>query len=131
VLDLRFSTTAGKVVVTCDPTRIDGLQTLRRQFHTATSLSNVEFELELDDFLVNLRELAFWPKTDLDTKWQPELLRLVESNARDANVLQTKLSEDEQSVAEVDFSTNKEWNAPLTEFQKRNIGKLAQHGACG
>ena len=66
MLNLRFSTTAGKVAISCNEERSDALQVLRRHFHSATSLSNVEFETELDDFLVNLRQLAAWAEFDTD-----------------------------------------------------------------
>lgn len=124
MLDLQLSTTAGKVAISCDQPKTDALQALRRQFHSASSLGSTEFEVELDDFLVNLRQLALWPRTDSDIRWQPELLRLVEGNARDASIVQARLLDEGRRTGELDFPRGGEWTAPLTEFQRNNIAKL-------
>lgn len=123
MLDLRFSTAAGRVAVSCDQPKAEALQALRRGFHTASSLGSTEFEIELDDFLVNLRQLAFWPRDDADIRWQSELLRLVEGNARDASAVQAKLSNAGQPAAQLEPPVDG-WTAPLTEFQNHNIAKL-------
>jgi len=131
VLNLRFSTTAGKVAISCSEERSDALQVLRRHFHSATSLNNIEFETELDDFLVNLRQLAAWAEFDTDFRWQDELVKLVESNAHDAGVLEAALSKGIQPSIDIDIVENGSWNAPLTGFQRTNIAKLLsmEHGA--
>jgi hypothetical protein len=131
VLDLRLSTTVGKVAISCDQARKDALHDLRRQFHSASSLTNTEFEADLDDVLVNLRELANWPGDDAEIFWQPELLRLVEGNARDAGALHAQLSSSEWSPVDPALLPGSQWKAPLTDFQKNNIGKLLslEHGA--
>jgi hypothetical protein len=94
-------------------------------------LSNVELETELDDFLVNLRQLAVWAEFDTDFRWQDELVKLVESNAHDAGVLEVTLSNEIQPSIDMDIVENGSWNAPLTGFQRTNIAKLLsmEHGA--
>jgi SNF2 family DNA or RNA helicase len=131
MLNLRFSTTAGKIAISCDEERSNALQVLRRHFHSAASLSNVEFETELDDFLVNLRQLAAWAEFDTDFRWQDELVKLVESNAHDAGVLEAMLCNGMQLSVAIEILENGSWNAPLTGFQKTNIAKLLsmEHGA--
>jgi hypothetical protein len=85
-------------------------------------------EVELDDFLVNLHQLASWPAEDTQIHWQPELLRLVEGNARDAAAVTSELGAS-GGHGRVEFP--KDWSAPLTEFQRRDIKKLLGlvHGA--
>jgi hypothetical protein len=94
-------------------------------------LSSTEFEVELDDFLVNLRQLTTWAAFDTDFRWQDELLRLVESNARDACVLGEKLTQGGQESVSTTFPADECWSAPLTGFQLSNISKLLsmEHGA--
>ena len=105
------------------------LQALRARFASSSSINNQAFEIDLEDLLVNLHELALWPSTDTDVRWQDELLRLVETNAADAELARGRLSE--ASVTTGDVSVLAEWNAPLTDFQRRDIGALLglRHGA--
>ena len=64
---------------------------LRGRYASSLSISNQAFDVEIDDLLVNLQELAAWPSDDLDIRWQPELLRAVEGNAADAATLDNVL----------------------------------------
>lgn len=124
MLELRLSTTAGKVALSCDQNQTASLQTLRRQFYSASSLSNSEFEISLDEFLVNLRQLAGWAKFDTDFRWQDELRKLVESNARDAEIVQARLSAGEDTFATLAVLKVGMRHDLLTDFQKTNIQKL-------
>src|SRR5262245_58215322 len=78
MLELRFSTRGGLVQVSCDEAHLEDLQALRSRFASAVTINQLTFDLEIDDLLVNLHELARWPNTDGDVRWQPELLHLVE-----------------------------------------------------
>jgi SNF2 family DNA or RNA helicase len=131
MLDLRFSNLAGRVVISCDSASARYLQPLRGRFATSASISNQAFDLEVDDLLVNLRELAEWPSEDTEIHWEPELQRLVEDNAEDAITLQNRLSAGVKMFAPAVGAPGSGWTAPLTEFQLRDFGKLWElgHGA--
>ncbi len=134
MLQLRFSTQAGRVELSCDPGSARDLQALRGRFTSGASISSQAFDLEIDDLLVNLHELAHWPTdgSDDDVRWQPELLTLVEGNAADAAVLQARLAEDSTHTAPPAAPpAGGGWAAALTDFQRRDLGKLLQlaHGA--
>lgn len=131
MLSLRFSSSAGRALISCDEGSSKHLQSLRNRFSTSVSLSNVAFDLEIDDLLVNLQDLAIWPSDDADIRWQRELLTLVEGNATDAAVLERSL--ESRQIASVlpvpDFGAN--WSGDLTELQVENVAKLQalMHGA--
>jgi SNF2 family DNA or RNA helicase len=131
VLELQFATRAGSVEISCDPPRVVNLHALRGRFATSSSVGSLAFDVGIDDFLVNLHELAAWPGEDDDIRWQPELLTLVEGNAADAAVVQRRLADDhhEPPVGPDRFGGG--WDAPLTGFQRRDLSKLLElaHGA--
>lgn len=131
MLALRFSTRAGRVEIASDSDRASNLHGLRGRFASASSLSSDVFDVEIDDLLVNLRELATWPRDDQDIRWQPELLALVETNAADASTLQERLGRDHEPVPQLPPSFTSAWTAPLTDFQQRDLAKLLElnHGA--
>lgn len=130
MLDLRFSTIAGRVEISSDKMRSDSLQILRSRFCSSRSLSNLAFDIEVDDLLVNLNELAVWPPDDLEVKWEEMLLRLVTGNAEDASVLQSCLEPTYAPGAQL-LAESTGWSAKLTDFQTRDISKLLSltHGA--
>lgn len=131
MLELRFSTLAGRALVSCNPASARQLQALRGRFASSASISNQTFDLEIDDLLVNLHELATWPSDDVDIRWELELLRVVEGNAEDAATLQDQLTPkaDLPELAATEIGPG--WTAGLTEFQLRDLGKLRKlgHGA--
>jgi SNF2 family DNA or RNA helicase len=131
MLDLRFSSLSGRVDVSCDPQHVVHLQALRNRFATSESKSSVSFDLELDDFLVNLRELSEWPSSDTEIHWEPDLRRLVEGNALDARTLRERLSAPSPLASSSDNTLADEWAADLTDFQRRDVAKLWElnHGA--
>jgi SNF2 family DNA or RNA helicase len=131
VLDLKFSTFAGRALVSCDAASTDHLQRLRSQYSSGRSISHQAFDLEVDDLLVNLNELATWPPDDADIHWQPELLALVEGNASDAAIVQSRLSNAAESAPRVELTIGEEWELQLTDFQRRDLVKLQEldHGA--
>lgn len=88
------------------------------------------FDVGIDDFLINLRELARWPENDDDIRWDTALLNLVEGNAADAEVVGTKLSHSGTTTGvDLGAPSGDAWS--LTEFQRRDITKLLalRHGA--
>lgn len=131
MLSLRFSSIAGRALVSCDGSYSRHLQTLRSRFSSSTSINNEAFELEIDDLLVNLQELAVWPTADSDIRWQAELLRLVESNAADAAILEDRLSAEPNGIAQQQTALSARWTGELTDFQRHDLAKLRSlgHGA--
>lgn len=132
MLELRFSPLAGRVCAACDSSSGEILQRLRARYASSTSLSPNSFEVDIDDFLLNLHELVLWPVDDLDVRWQHELLRLVESNAADAALMQAQLANPVECWPVGDSSSELTgWTADLTEFQCRDLKKLRglAHGA--
>lgn len=131
MLSLRFSVRSGRVEVACDASRAQHLHSLRSRLPSAVSLTQHSFDVDLDDLLVNLDELAAWPD-DTDVQWQPELLRLVEGNAVDAEDLEERLrhlAASGSAVSPVQLPGG--WLAPLTDFQVRDVQRLLElvHGA--
>ncbi|MGA7159125.1 MAG: DEAD/DEAH box helicase [Acidobacteriaceae bacterium] len=131
MLNLRFSSIFGRALISCDSSYSRSLQTLRSRFSSSTSINNEAFELEIDDLLVNLQELAVWPEDDTDIRWQTELLRLVESNAADAATLDDRLAADPDAVPSQQAVFSPRWSGDLTDFQRRDLTKLRSlgHGA--
>ena len=70
VLDLRFSTLA-RGLVSSYLASARHLQILRGRYASSASISNQAFDLEIDDLLVNLHELAAWPSDDVDIRRVP------------------------------------------------------------
>lgn len=103
---------------------------LTTRFSTSLSLHKTSVSVEIDDFLVNLRELARWPQEDVDVRWDGTLLRLVEGNVQDSTVLEARLGTEEAGPLSVPTLPSN-WMAPLTEHQIRDLSKLMalNHGA--
>ncbi len=103
---------------------------LSTRFSTSLSLHRTSITVEVDDFLVNLRELARWPREDGNIRWDARLLRLVEGNVQDSELVDAWLEgKDTGEQGIPDLPTN--WVAPLTEHQTRDVTKLMalNHGA--
>lgn len=130
MLDLRFSLTAGRVDLSCDVRSASNLRMLSTRFSTSLSLHKTSISVEIDDFLVNLRELARWPSDDIDVRWDATLLRLVEGNVQDSALVDARLQADEVGQLTAP-SLPANWVAPLTEHQVRDVSKLLalNHGA--
>ncbi|MFE4503899.1 DEAD/DEAH box helicase [Rhodococcus sp. NPDC056743] len=93
-------------------------------------------QVDIDDFLVNLNELADWTHPDVD--WDDDLLMLVNGVLDDAETVERSLdgSFSNSTVGivrsnEVIGLLGPEWTADLTEFQQRDIARLLslRHGA--
>ena len=131
MLDLRFSTQAGRVEVSCSAEMVAELQSLRSRFASSSSAGTAVFDVDIDDFLVNVEELAAWPVSDEEVTWQPELLSLVEDNAADADTLDQRLASGDGAAPASAEKLGGGWDASLTDFQARDLGKLLglEHGA--
>jgi hypothetical protein len=130
MLQLDFSLRAGRIQISCDPESTPHLNALQGRFLTSRGITTQAFDVGIDDLLVNLRELAVWPATDPDVRWQDELRTLVEGNFSDAAVVTARLSEPNSTEGSPDHLGD-DWNGELTGFQARDLGKLLQlnHGA--
>jgi SNF2 family DNA or RNA helicase len=132
VLDIRFSTRAGRVQISCDPALADALQALKARFASGESISLQSFDVELDELLANLYELAQWPASDTNVAWQAELRELVEANVADASVASGSLTAGgATNQVGTPVALDGDWKAGLTPFQNRDLQKLLQlrHGA--
>ena len=98
------------------------------RFRSAVQKSVEAAEVELSDFLANLRELGRWPSPE-DVTWQPELQVLVESNVRDARRVTEQLDAASGECRKVDTNAIEDllgdaWHGKLTDFQLRDLSKL-------
>ncbi|MFI6168077.1 DEAD/DEAH box helicase [Nocardia sp. NPDC051052] len=93
-------------------------------------------EVDLDDFLVNLSELAAW--THPNVAWDPDLVALVNGVLDDADTVERSLDNglagsaaDAVQPSDVVGLLGAQWIADLTTFQQRDIARLLslRHGA--
>ncbi len=128
MLSIRYSTQAGRIDLTSDVDLAHDLQSLRARYATSATVNNQAFSVDIDDFLVNLHELANWP--DQNVSWQSELLTLVEANAEDTTVLEYRLQGAETNI-QLPLELGGGWAGNLTDFQQRDLAKLLElaHGA--
>ncbi|MEV6065567.1 DEAD/DEAH box helicase [Nocardia sp. NPDC052001] len=93
-------------------------------------------EIELDNFLANLGELATW--THDGVEWDSDLVDLVNGVLDDAETVErsleggpTQTDRDTVGVDDVGSLLGAEWTADLTSFQRRDIARLLslRHGA--
>lgn len=132
MLSLRFSTSTGRVEVSCDEPLIRSLQTLRGRLPSATSVNARTFDVDIEELLVNLSELAQWPTEDhANVTWQPELLALIEQNAEDTQTLERRLTGIGASAVSAPPTLGGGWIGQLNTLQTANLSKLLDlsHGA--
>lgn len=130
-LQLSFSLQPGYVEIRSPPALHDQLASLASRFVTSSRTGPVTHRFELDDLLLNIRELLAWPAEHRESvMWDPELLSLVESVSRDAAFVETVLTDGDIALAGVP-DLGGEWVAPLTHFQMRDIRRILalSHGA--
>ncbi|MFJ1844673.1 MULTISPECIES: DEAD/DEAH box helicase [unclassified Streptomyces] len=92
-------------------------------------------EVELDDFLIGLNELATWLHDGVE--WEDTLANLVNSVLDDAATAESSLRRDgvetgsDVAPEDLDILLGPDWIADLTEFQRRDIARLLslRHGA--
>ncbi|MFI5537941.1 DEAD/DEAH box helicase [Nocardia sp. NPDC051900] len=91
-------------------------------------------EIDLDDFLVNLIELATWNHPGVD--WDADLMALVNGVLDDADTVQRSLGDTPDAVQAIQPDDvlgllGSDWIADLTPFQQRDIARLLslRHGA--
>ncbi|GGK78289.1 DNA helicase [Sphaerisporangium melleum] len=132
LLELEASGTA--VLLKASELYLVELRQLTPRFRTAVQRGPGIVELELDDLLVNLRELSHWPTEDVE--WQPELAALVKDSLQAAVEAEAQLEDranarEPMSDEELRQALGADWTGELTAFQSRDIIKLLslRHGA--
>ena len=135
-LSLAFDVTRTRVVLrTRDDCRKE-FATLVGRIAAGGQTGPLTAEVDLDDFLANVGELAEW--LDEHVQWEEALAELVSGVLDDAETAQRQL-EHEEPVAEmeaitaggVDALLGSSWIGELTAFQRRDIARLLalRHGA--
>lgn len=111
------------------------LRRLSLRFPSAGQVGARAIEVDLDDLMTHIAALQYWPDSQ-SVHWDPRLARLVGDSLRDARAVSDHLSGDgaasaDVSATEIDSRLGAGWKGDLTEFQRRDIGKLLslRHGA--
>lgn len=133
-LQLNLGISGTTALLRADESHTSDLRNLAPRFRSATQKGPGIVEVELSDLLANLRELGTWPSPG-DVQWEPALQALVEGNVTDSRRVAERLehpeSRSEIGPAGVLGQLGDAWQAPLTDFQLRDISKLLSlsHGA--
>ncbi len=133
-LKVGFDVTRTKVVLQAHPDYQQDLARLVTSFPVGTMRGPVSAEIDLDDFLAGISELSRWPSPSVE--WDESLATLVNDVLDDADAAEQRLHEQGITASEVqpedvDLLLGQDWNAPLTDFQRRDIARLLslRHGA--
>lgn len=131
MLKLEFAPQPGRVLVSADLASVQPLQRLRSRYVSSSSISQTAFDMDLDDLLVNLSELAGWPASGGSVEWDTRLLKLVEGNYADSQILDERLRSRVSAESSPEPAEPSSWDAPLTDFQRRDVSRLLElsHGA--
>lgn len=136
-LTIRFDITRTKAVLRTVQEHQSDLVQLTVRFPAGNMRGPLVAEVELDDFLTGISELASWPAPE-GVEWEQSLLDLVSGVLDDADTAARRLQGDaaadgaqEVSADEVSALLGTSWVADLTEFQLRDIAQLLsmRHGA--
>ncbi|MEO3891691.1 DEAD/DEAH box helicase [Nonomuraea sp. B5E05] len=135
-LRISLDVTKTRALLRTIPEHQNDLAQLAARFTLGSRRGPLAVEVELDDFLVAVGELATWPAPE-NVEWDEELAQLVSSVLDDAEAAEEQLTDGSPGVAEsidaeeVTDLLGPEWVADLTPFQLRDIGKLLslRHGA--
>jgi SNF2 family DNA or RNA helicase len=135
-LSLGFDATRTRVVLRTDPRFMGDLVQLMSRFSAGRPTGPGSVEIELDDLLAGLAELASWPSPELVT-WESALSNLVVSVVNDSHSvgqqLNSSVTDQPQLVHADDVQSmlGPDWMADLTSFQQRDIARLLSlsHGA--
>ncbi|MER7449647.1 DEAD/DEAH box helicase [Nocardia beijingensis] len=135
-LRLGFDVTRTRVELRTLPAFQRDFAQLTARISTGGWRGSLSAEIDLDDFLVNLSELATWTHPRVD--WDVDLMSLVNGVLDDADTVQRSLSDtssgsttDAVQPSNVFALLGSDWIADLTAFQQRDIARLLslRHGA--
>ncbi|MFF2044335.1 DEAD/DEAH box helicase [Kitasatospora sp. NPDC058170] len=136
-LKLGFNVHRTHVVFRAGPEHQGDLGQLAARFPAGGQRGPLIAEIDLDDFLTGIGELATWPAPETVT-WDQDLIDLVNGVLDDAERAERWLDADPVGAAgdgsapeDVGALLGPDWSADLTGFQKRDIARLLSlgHGA--
>ncbi|MCS5720025.1 DEAD/DEAH box helicase [Herbiconiux sp. CPCC 205763] len=109
------------------------LRRMAPKFRSARQIGVDAVDVELDELLGSLVELASWPDPDT-VEWAPELVAVVTSASADALHAERSLhggATEAISPADLQAMLGPNWIGPLTDFQQRDVSALLsmRHGA--
>ncbi|MGQ4267507.1 DEAD/DEAH box helicase [Nocardiopsis changdeensis] len=133
-LAIRLSPSGTAVVLEADSSYTAELGRMARRFRGSAHRSPDTVHVPLDDFLSAFQALQHWPSQDV--RWDTSVANLVQDSVREAREASARLDGDgpapsEVSADDVGDLLEPGWLAPLTAFQRRDIGRLLsmRHGA--
>lgn len=128
MLKLQLAMDPGRVQLACSDEQIEELRKIATRLVTATYVRPRVIEVDLDDLLVNVAEIAKWPQDD-EVLWSDELGGIIRDNFSDAEAMRTRLRFDQ--VRDESEMLSGGWLDDLRSFQKRDVSKLLglKHGA--
>lgn len=134
---LGFDVTRTRVVLRAAAEYQSDLAQLAARFPVGGQRGPLAAEIDLDDFLVGIGELAAWPAPE-GVEWEQALLDLVNGVLDDAEAAELRLEGGHGATAagevgpeDVPTLLGRGWTADLTSFQRRDIARLLSlsHGA--
>ncbi|GAA4205768.1 DEAD/DEAH box helicase [Microbispora amethystogenes] len=133
-LRIDFDVTRTKAVLQTIPEHQEALAQLIARFPGGSMRGTLLAEVELDGFLVGISELGNWLAAG-DVVWDEPLADLVNSVLDDAEAAEQRIEKNEAAIEvrsdEVELLLGTDWNAPLANFQRRDLARLLslRHGA--
>ncbi|MEU8886832.1 DEAD/DEAH box helicase [Streptomyces sp. NPDC048442] len=132
---LDFDASRTRVVLRTRSEFTSDFSALIARFSVGGQRSPLVAELDLDDFLVGLSELATWAHEGVE--WEGALVGLVNGVLDDAATAEQSIQgdaphpEDRVEPDDLDALIGSDWTADLTPFQRRDIARLLslRHGA--
>ena len=121
MLKLQLALDPGRVQLACSDEQIEELRKIATRLVTATYVRPRVIEVDLDDLLVNVAEIAKWPQDD-EVLWSDELGGIIRDNFSDAEAMRTRLRTDQ--VRDESEMLSGGWLDDLRSFQKRDVSKL-------
>ncbi|MFD3325737.1 DEAD/DEAH box helicase [Streptomyces sp. NPDC058701] len=134
-LRLGFDVSRTKAVLQSAAPYSTDLTHLAVGFPDSVRLGLLMLEIPLDEFLTGINALSDWPAAE-SVQWDDDLLALVSEVLDDADQAEERLSQestasDRPGNESVVTDLGLDWQADLTPFQLRDIGRLLsmRHGA--
>lgn len=134
MLALQIGARPDVVSISSSLEQASALRGLGSRFASAKVVSGTAIEVGIDDFLLNVRELATWTHGD-SVEWDPALLQLAKGNLADVVSINSALQADSAVPGHRDsaneIALGGGWVGDLTSVQRRDLGRLISlsHGA--
>ncbi|MEF9883145.1 DEAD/DEAH box helicase [Streptomyces sp. P9-A4] len=137
-LRLDFDETRTKVVFRAQADGQEHLVRFVARYGSGSQRGTLAAEVDLEEFLSQLTLLRHW-HDPASVRFAPDLQSLAEGSVRDSQAVEARINAGTQgtevsgeiSASAIADHLGDTWVAPLTSFQKRDIGKLLSltHGA--